>query len=329
MQLFNLVYNEMIKIIRKKRMLVITLILIVLIPIFTYAQYKMLQNTIKNIGSSNWKTVLQQQIVDQQNRLASSRVPQEYKQLIKLNIQQQQYYLDHNINPNAPGAPTFVRGFAEQAISLFLPLLVVILAADIVSSEHSLGTIKLLLTRPVSRWKILFSKYIALLLSISFIITITILLCYLISGIIFGYKGWTLPVMSGFQSKGEQLITDHVHLLPQWKYILMAYGLAWFTCIVVGTLSFMVSVLMKNTASSMGVMLAALISGSLLEQVAHSWSALKYSAFTHLRLTDYLSGDTSLIPGMSLPFSLTVLSVWAIISLIIAFVTFTRRDVLT
>ncbi len=315
--------------IRKKRLLVITLILIVLIPIFTYAQYKMLQNTIKNVGSSNWRTILQQQIVDQQNRLASSRVPEEYKHLIKLNIQQRQYYLDHNINPNAPGAPTFVRGFVEQGISLFLPLLVIILAADIVSSEHSLGTIKLLLTRPVPRWKILLSKYIALLLNISFVMILTILLCYLISGIIFGYKGWTFPVISGFQSKGEELITDYVHVLPQWKYILMAYGLAWFICIVIGTLSFMVSVLMKNTASSMGVMLAALISGNLLEQVAHSWPALKYSAFTHLRLTDYLAGNTSLIPGMSLPFSLTVLSAWAIVSLVIAFATFTRQDVLT
>lgn len=329
MPLFNLVHNEMIKMIRKKRLLVITLILIVLIPIFTYAQYRTLQNTIQNIGSSNWKVVLQQQIVDQQNRLASSRVPQEYKKLIQLNIKQQQYYLDHNINPNAPGAPTFVRGFVEQSVSLFLPLLVIILAADIVSSEHSLGTIKLLLTRPVKRWKVLLSKYIALILNISLVITITILLCYLISGIIFGYRGWTFPVISGFRSQGEQLVTDYVHLLPQWQYILMAYGLAWFTCIVVGTLSFMVSVLMKNTASSMGIMLAALISGSLLEQVAHYWPALKYSAFTHLRLTNYLSGDPSLIPGMSLPFSLTVLSIWTIVSLIISFVTFTRQDVLT
>ena len=97
------------------------------------------------------------------------------------------------------------------------------------------------------------------------------------------------------------------------------------SCIVIGTLSFMVSVLMKNTASSMGIMLAALISGNLLEQVAHSWPALKYSAFTHLRLTDYLAGEPSLIPGMSLPFSLTVLSVWAIVSLVIAFVTFTVK----
>lgn len=324
----NLVYNEMVKMIRKKRLWVIALILLVLIPIFTYAQYRTTQNTIKQLGTSDWRAVLQQQIVDQQNRLASTRVPEEWKNYIKLNIQQQQYYLDHDINPTAPGAPTFVRKFVEDAITLFFPLLVVILAADIVSSEHASGTIKLLLTRPVPRWKICLSKYIALLLSVSFMLLLTVVLGYLLSGLIFGYNGWSLKVMIGFSQQADQLNVDHVQLIPQWKYILMAYGLAWFSCLTVATISFMVSVLMKNTASSMGVMLAAVISGSLLSQLAPNWSALKYLAFTHLNLTDYLEGQPLMLENVTLPFSLMVLSVWSIAALAIAFLSFTKRDVL-
>jgi ABC-2 type transport system permease protein len=326
--LFNLVYNEVLKVIRKKRILVVTLILLVLIPIFTYAQYQTVQNAVKQLGTSDWKVMLQQQIVDQQNRLSSSNLPQEWKEFIRLNVKQQQYYLNNNINPTAPGAPTFIRKFVEQSVSLFLPLLVVILAADIVSSEHSGGTIKLLLTRPVKRWKILLSKYIALLLSISLMVMITAILGYLISGVIFGYKGWTMPVLTGFQTQNGQLITTNVYLIPQWRYILMAYGLAWFACIAVGTLSFMVSVLVRSTSSSMGIMLAAVISGTLLGQLAPSWNALKYLAFTNLELTNYLSGQPVLVTGMSLPFSLAVLSIWSLIGLIVAFVVFTRRDVL-
>lgn len=326
--MLNLVYNEMLKLVRKKRLLVITLILLVLIPIFTYAQYRTAQNVIEQMGTSDWRVVLQQQIIDQQNRLSSSRLPEEWRQMIKINIQQQQYYLDQNIDPTAPGAPTFIRKFVEEAVSLFLPLLVVVLAADIVSSEHSTGSIKLLLTRPVRRWKVLMSKYIALLLSVSLIVVMTAVLGYLISGIIFGYKGWELPVITGFQEQGGQLITQNVHLLPQWKYNFMAYGLAWFSSIAVGTISFMVSVLVRSTASSMGVMLAAVISGSLLAQLAPNWTALKYLAFTNLRLTDYLAGRPILVEGMNLPFSLMVLSIWAIVALVIAFVSFNRRDIL-
>jgi ABC-2 type transport system permease protein len=326
--LVNLVYNEMLKMFRKKRILVIFLILLVLIPIFTYAQYETVQNTIKQLGTNDWRAVLQQQIIDQQNRLASSRVPEEWKEMIRVNIQQQQYYLEHNINPAAPGAPTFVRKFVEEAVSLFLPLLVVVLAADLVSSEQSGGTIKLLLTRPVPRWKVLTSKYVALLLCISLTMVMTAVLSYLISGIIFGYSGWDLPVLTGFAEKNGQLITDHVHLVPQWEYILMAYGLAWFACIAVGTISFMVSVLVRTTAASMGIMLSAVISGSLLTQLAPTWNAIKYFAFTHLNLTDFLSGRPSFIEGVTLPFSLTVLAIWSMAALVISYAVFTRKDML-
>ncbi|MEW9033234.1 MAG: ABC transporter permease [Planifilum fimeticola] len=324
----GLVYNELLKLVRKRRMLVIFLILLVLIPVFTYAQYRTYKTTTEQMGTSDWRALLQQQIVDTQNRLASNRVPEEWKEFMRLRIQVQQYYLDHDINPSAPGAPTFVRKFIEESISLFLPLLVVVVASDIVSSEYGQGTIKLLLSRPVRRWKILLSKYVALLLVISLILLLTAILAYLISGTVFGYGGWGMPVLTGFQMKGEHVITDFVHLVPQWKYILMALGLAWFTCTAVATLSFMVSVLVRSTAASMGIMLAALIAGSLLVQLAPSWTSLKYLAFTNLKLTDYLSGAPILIEGMSLPFSLSVLSLWSAAGLIIAFTVFVRRDVL-
>lgn len=326
--LHNLVYNELIKIISKKRILVIALILLILIPIFTYAQLQTTQETIKKLGTSDWRTLLQQQIIDQQNRLTSSRLPDEFRKFIQLNIQQQQYYLNNNINPAAPGAPTFMRNFVEQGVSLFIPLLIVVVAADLVSSEQSGGTIKLLLTRPVRRWKILLSKYIALLLTTSLIITITAVLSYLISGVVFGYSGWTMPVLIGFSQNSSQILVNSVQSIPQWEYLLMAYGLAWFACVTVATISFMVSVLVRNTASSMGIMLAAIISGSLLAQLAPNWNQIKYVAFVQLNLIDYLSGDPILINGLTLPFSLAVLSVWSIIALIISFVVFTRRDVL-
>lgn len=51
---------------------------------------------------------MQQQIVDSQNRLNNSRLPEEWRDWLKVRVEQQQYYLDRDINPMAPGAPTFV-----------------------------------------------------------------------------------------------------------------------------------------------------------------------------------------------------------------------------
>ncbi|MBL2346484.1 ABC transporter permease, partial [Klebsiella pneumoniae] len=137
----------------------------------------------------------QQQIVDSQNRLNNSRLPEEWRDWLKVRVEQQQYYLDHNINPMAPGAPTFVRAFIEQGITLFIPLLVMIVAIDIVSGERSDGTMKMLLTRPIRRWKILLSKYVTMLFFISLILFLVGLFAYILSGLVFGYSGWNLPVL--------------------------------------------------------------------------------------------------------------------------------------
>ncbi len=325
--MINLVYNEQLKIFSKKRLFVIMLIIAILVPIITYAQYKQDKTAEEKLGTKDWRVQLQQSIVDTQNRLSSSQLPEDFAQYLKIELTQEQYYLDHNINPNSPGAPTFMRIFAENAIDLLLPLLVMVVAADLVSAEASGGTIKVLLTRPVKRWKILLSKYIALLFGISLIILCVAILSYAISGIVFGYKGWNMPMLTGFITKGEDLITTHVHLISQWKYILMEFGLVWFVCVVVGTLTFMLSVLIRSTAAVMGIMLAALIAGAILVNMVSSWQSAKYLFMVNLQLTDYVNGTKPPIEGMTLGFSITVLLVWMIASLIVAFTVFNRRDV--
>jgi len=327
--MFALVQNETIKLLRRRRFLVVLLILVILIPIFTYAQYRNVQTVQERLGTSDWRALLQQQIVDTQNRLASSRLPDEWRQFLKIRIQQQQYYLDHDINPNAPGGPSFARGFMDQAVSLFMPMIIVILAVDLVSAEYSEGTIKLLLTRPVRRWKILTSKLLTLLLFTSLTILSALVLAYLISGVVFGYSGWTLPVLTGFEIVGSELDTSQVFMVPQWLYLLMQYGLAWFVCVVVGVIALMVSVLVRSAAAGMGIMMAALISGSILTQMATSWESAKYFFMVNLEITNYLAGTLPPIQGMTLPFSLTVLSVWGLAALIVAYTVFIRRDVTT
>ncbi|CAM3727765.1 ABC transporter permease subunit [Mesobacillus zeae] len=325
--MINLIRNEMLKIIRRRKLLVVALIISVLVGLFTYAQYKEAERTRERIGSQDWRTTVQQQIVDTQNRLGSSGISDEWKTQLKLRIQQQQYYLDHDINPLEPGAPTFMRTFAEHSITLLIPLMVMVIAADLVSSERSSGTVKLLLTRPIKRWKVLMSKYLALLLSISAVIGIFGLVSYLVSGLVFGYQGWDAPVVTGFTALGSELDTAGAQLLPQWQYILMEYSLVWFVAIIVGTIAFMLSVLVKSTPAAMGIMLAALISGLILSNMVSSWESARYFFMINMDLTAYLAGNPPPIEGMTLGFSLSILAVWGIAALVVSFLVFTREDV--
>lgn len=325
--MINLVRNEMLKIVRKKRILVVAGIIAVLVALFTYAQFKDIERRLERFGDVDWRTTLQQQIIDTQNRITSSGISDEWKSQLQLRIQQQQYYLNNDINPIEPGAPSFMRMFAENSITLFLPLMVMVVAADIVSSERSAGTVKLLLTRPVKRWRILMSKYIALVLSVSVIVVLFGLLSYLISGLIFGYQGWTAPVITGFSAEGNELNTSAVQMIPQWHFLLMEFSLVWFVALIVATITFMLSVLIRNTPAGMGVMLAALISGAILSNMVSSWESAKYLFMINLNLTSYLTGQAPPIEGMTLGFSLIILTLWGIAALIVSFTVFIRQDI--
>jgi ABC-2 type transport system permease protein len=326
-QLIHLVQNELMKLVRKKKLVVVSLIIAVLVGLFTYAQYKESKTTLERLGDVDWRTTLQQEIIDMQNRINSVGISNEWKTQLQMRVELQQYYLDNNINPSEPGSPSFVRMIAHYSEGLFIPLMVMVIAADIVSSERSGGTIKLLLTRPVRRWRILMSKYITLILSVSFIVMLFGLLSYLIAGLVMGYQGWTAPTITGFIVEAGELNTSNVHLIPQWQFILMEYGLVWFVALVLGTISFMLSVLIRSTAAGMGVMLAALISGMILSNMVSSWEAAKYLFVINLHLTDFLAGYAPPINGMTLGFSLMVLSVWGLAALLISFAVFTRQDV--
>ncbi|SDW60725.1 ABC transporter permease [Paenibacillus sp. PDC88] len=322
-----LVRNEVIKMIKKKRFYVILLVLVVLTPMFTYAQMREAETKREKFGQ-DWRLEMQQAITDNQNSLGSDRVPEEWKQYRRIYIQQLQYYLDHDINPNEPSGVTFTREFMNNSINLFIPLLVVAMASDLVSGERTTGTIKMLLTRPVKRWKILLSKLITLLMFVSLIVLAVFIICYLISGLFFGFKGFTFPIFTGFQIHGSDVDMSKVHAVEQWEYLLMQSGLIWFVSIIVAVLSFMVSTLVRSTSASIVIMMAALIAGTILTNMAASWDSAKYLFMVNLNLTGYLAGNLPPIEGMTLLFSLCVLSIWGISSLVVSFLVFTKRDIL-
>jgi ABC-2 type transport system permease protein len=325
-RLLPLIQNETIKIWKKKRFYVVVAVLLVLIPVFTYAQLKISQNNAKNF--KDWRNQLVQQISDYENTLSSDRIPEDWKRYRRIMVQQLRYYLDHDVNPNSPDGVAFTRGFMANAVSLFYPLLVLAIASDLISGERSTGTIKMLLTRPVRRWKILFSKLAALTLYVSLIVITSGALCYLISGAFFGYGGWSMPVFTGFHITGSEVDSTYVHALPQWQYMLMQSGLIWFSSMIVAILALMVSVLVRSTAASIVTMMAAVIAGTILSSMSSSWHSAKYLFAVNLDLTNYLEGTPPPIEGMTLTFSLAILSMWALAGLFVSFSVFTKQDMM-
>jgi ABC-2 type transport system permease protein len=318
-----LIRNETLKLLRRRRFAIVVAILAAILAVVSYSQYRQLHDAAKR----NWRADLQERVARYENALRRGRVNPSWARSMRAEIGRLQFYLDHDIDPERPNAPLFVRTFANVAGFLLLPLLVSVLGSDIVSAENAEGTDKLLLTRPVRRWKILAAKLVTLWLFATLTLLCGAILAYLVSAAVLPARGWEAPTFNGFQLARNALRLDTVRQLPLWRDALIAYGLEWYALISVASIALMLSVLFKSSAASIGTMLATLIGGTILTRISPDWTAGKYLFVTALPLADYYTGEPPPYDGMSMTFCIVLLAAWALAAIAVAFALFTRRDV--
>ena len=317
-----LIENETLKLLRRRRFTVVVAILFAILAVVTYSQQRLL-----NQRNRNWRADIQQRIASFQNTLRRGRMNETWQRSLRAEINRLQFYLDHDIEPDKPTVPIFVRTFANVAGFLLLPLLVGVLGSDIVSAESAEGTDKLLLTRPVRRWKILTAKLITLWMFATLTLFAGALLAYGIAAPFLPRGGWGAPTFTGFSVARGAFNIDAVHQLPLWKDTLIAYGLEWYALLTVASIALLLSVLFRSSAAAIGTMLASLIGGTILTRVSPDWTAGKYLFVSALPLADYYTGQPPPYEGMSMAFCLGLLGVWAVGATIVSYIVFVRRDV--
>lgn len=195
-------------------------------------------------------------------------------------------------------------------------LLTVIVAAGIVASEFTQGTIKMLLTRPIKRWKILTSKYITVLL-----FGITLMLVGFVLTVICAYL--LFPSGSGQELvwNGKEVVEKSAWALGLYK-LLLSFG----NVIITATFAFMIGSVFRSNGLAIGLSLFIYFTGSVVVALLARYEIAKYLLFTHMDLTIYTT-DFRIIEGLTLPFSLAVLAVYLVVFLIISYTTFTKRDI--
>jgi ABC-2 type transport system permease protein len=318
-----LIQNETLKLIRRRRFAIVVGIMMVILVMISYAQYRELRES----RNANWRAELQERIARYENRLRRGRINESWARSMRAEMRRLQFYLDRDINPEQPTAPLVVRTFANAAGFLLLPLLVAVLGSDIVSAENAEGTDKLLLTRPVRRWKILTAKLVTLWLFASLTLLLGAALSYAVTAPVIPAGGWDAPSFNGFQFGGDTLSVENVRQLPLWKDALLAYGLEWYALLAVASIALMLSVIFKSSAASIGTMLASLIGGTILTRVSPDWTAGKYLFVSALPLADYYTGQAPPYEGMSMTFCILLLGAWALGALAVAYTLFLKRDV--
>jgi ABC-2 type transport system permease protein len=323
-----LVENEMLKIFRRRRFRLVVLILTAITALVVFAHWRHERREAGERGPRDWRSDTQHRIVELQNQLRRRLLPPSYVRWLRSEAVRLQYSLDHGFDPNAVNGPMTARNLAAAYSFLFTPLLVTLFASDLVSSEIVEGTIKILLTRPARRWKVLLAKVVCLFSCTTLTVFLLGAVAYLFGGVAFGFRGWGAPMLAGFKFTAGNLDLSGVRQIPLWQDALRIFGLSWFSALAVGCLALFLSVVLRTAAAAMGTMLAALVAGTILPRVASDWDFARYIFVTNLPLPDYYAGSPPPLPGITLGFSALNLALWAAASLAAAFWVFTRQDIL-
>ncbi len=170
----------------------------------------------------------------------------------------------------------FVRDGARNAVngnlmySLVVSFFAILIGGFTIANEFQSGTIRLMMIRPTTRWKVYASKFIAGLLLAICVYFIGMLLNIIINGILLGFGDYGYP---NYTATGE---------VNFWGMILMRTLICMFSIIAFYAIAFGFSALIRNVAVAIIIPSAVLFGGSILNSILLYTSFVEYLPYTPL-----------------------------------------------
>ncbi|WWS88059.1 ABC transporter permease [Sporosarcina psychrophila] len=311
--MLKLIQNEWMKLWSKKATWIMTGLLVV--AILGMLGLTKWIDTMSNYDEPDWKTSVQGELTMTKEQLGTTTLVDSERERLEDKEKVLEYRLANSIEP-LTGNSRESMIMNSGGIGSIAVLLTVIVAAGIVASEFTQGTIKMLLSRPVKRWKILTSKYVTVIL-------FGILL--MLIGFIVSIFGAYLFFQSG---QGQELVWSGKEVLEVsvWGKGLYILLLSFGNVFVTATFAFMIGSVFRSSSLAIGLSLFIYFMGSTLVMLLAKYEVVKYIVFTHMDLTIYET-DFRIVEGITMSFSLAVLAVYIVIFLIISYTTFIKRDI--
>ena len=263
----------------------------------------------------DWKVVVQGELTSVKEQLGNPMLSEGEKERLEDKEKILDYRLANSVEPLDNNSREKMI-MDSAGIGSIVVLLTVIVAAGIVASEFSQGTIKMLLSRPVKRWKILTSKYLTVILF----------------GILLMLIGFVVSIICAFlffqSGSGQELVWNGKEVVEAsvWGNGLYMLLLSFGNVFVTATFAFMIGSVFRSSSLAIGLSLFIYFMGSTVVMILSQYEIVKYIVFTHMDLTIYQS-DFRIVEGMTMPFSLAVLAVYLVVFLVISYTTFIKRDI--
>jgi ABC-2 type transport system permease protein len=317
MKWLSLLTNEWIKIFSRIRTWIfIALPILIIIGVAVYDKVA----TDAEVNE-NWKQELKQTTEEDKKALEEAKKNEDdafYIEMLESNIKQNEYAIENDISPYEKTTWKYMKEMAP--ISSLIGLFVIVVASDIVSSEFSKGTIKMLLIRPYSRWKILLSKFLATL-GFAFVMWLVVIATtWLVGGLAYGFGGidQSYLVVTDNQEVRERTVVE---------YVFANIGVEFIELTALVALSFMISTLFMSNSVAIGVAMFTMFAGNTIVMLLANKDWIIYTLFANMDLSTLIDGQNQLIDDLTLPFSISMLAIYTAVMLAITFTVFQKRDV--
>ncbi|WP_434303870.1 ABC transporter permease subunit [Clostridium botulinum] len=274
----------------------------------------------------------------------------EYNQRIAEN----EYYLNNNIKPTPNYEITAFNVMPKMNIFvgfLIISVIIAIMTSDSVSGEFNPATIKLLLTKPVSRERVLFSKFMASVLVCILSFLIIKILAFLVLGTVFSFGSFKEPMAyySRYIANKDLIANIGLGVKPDlsslkmssiFKFVVLSEGINMLFIMATVSVCLLISTLTKKSSTSISIsgVLFAVISIINTKQLdnATGGNLVIHKVMPYLFST-YSTGELVIsreiipkigLPFVNIPFIIFILLAWTIGCYLISNFIFVKRDIL-
>ncbi|MEG1004514.1 MAG: ABC transporter permease subunit [Clostridium sp.] len=309
---------------------------------------KLQEKKISSPENVDWRDEVKSEIESYKRDIKNAGYDEEGVKHLEQQIKDKQYFLDNNIEP-IENWEFFPSNVAVQVMMILgmgiLVAGIAVFMSDIVSGECTPATVKFLLVQPVSRAKVLLSKFIAIVITVVGMIAGLEVAAFGIMGAFTGFDAMKMPVTIGQKYIINQEIFikqgfKQLELVPGSGYqstmgdlVLKGFLLQLLFIVACVAFIFMISSLFKSSMITMAVSVIIAVASTMLPMASE-----KIASYAHLNFLNYsspinlLMGEMPFMYHNNLNFSpqlgIGLMIGTIIVSYIISSVVFTRRDML-
>jgi ABC-2 type transport system permease protein len=214
----------------------------------------------------------------------------------------------------------FITAFIMNSLHIHIPFFITLVAGDIVSSEATSGTVRLLLIRPPSRSKIITAKYLTTLFYTTGLVIFLGLICITLGLLLFGNG----DLIMNYQTKSRLVFIPEAEVPLR---MLLAFTAAVWSMTVVASLAFLFSTLAENSIGpiigTMAVVIVFLVLGNFPFDFFRLLSPYLFT--TYMVFWQQLFDQP--IPWQEIVRSAVILGLHSVGLFSIAFIVFNRKDI--